>query len=63
MYIYIDLMYGSVTRVIAGMTEALQSFTTMRTSERNLALTNLKVGIHVRYADDILVLCRIMRTL
>lgn len=25
---------------------------------RNLALTNLKVGIHVRYADDILVLCK-----
>jgi len=27
-------------------------------SRRNLELTNLKVGIHVRYADDILVLCK-----
>ena len=26
--------------------------------KRNLALTNLKVGSHVRYADDILVLCK-----
>jgi len=25
---------------------------------RNMALTNLKIGIHVRYADDILILCR-----
>lgn len=25
---------------------------------RNLATTNLKIGIHVRYADDILVLCK-----
>ena len=25
---------------------------------RNLARTNLKIGIHVRYADDILVLCK-----
>ena len=25
---------------------------------RNLELTNLKIGIHVRYADDILVLCK-----
>lgn len=25
---------------------------------RNLEITNLKVGIHVRYADDILVLCK-----
>ena len=26
--------------------------------QRNLGITNLKVGIHVRYADDILVLCK-----
>jgi len=25
---------------------------------RNMALTNLKIGIHARYADDILVLCK-----
>ena len=33
----------------------LCSYTARRT---NLAQTNLKVGIHVRYADDILVLCK-----
>lgn len=33
-------------------------FHTYRHKRRNLELTKLKIGIHVRYADDILVLCK-----
>ena len=33
-------------------------FHTYSHKRRNLEVTNLKIGIHVRYADDILVLCK-----
>ena len=33
-------------------------FHNSKNKRRNLELTNLKVGVHVRYADDILVLCK-----
>lgn len=38
--------------------KSVAKFHNYANKRRNLALTNLKVGIHVRYADDILVLCK-----
>jgi len=38
--------------------KSIAKFHNYANKRRNLALTNLKVGIHVRYADDILVLCK-----
>ncbi|MDR2559991.1 MAG: HNH endonuclease [Oscillospiraceae bacterium] len=38
--------------------ENLAKFHDERNRRRNLERTNLKIGIHVRYADDILVLCK-----
>jgi len=38
--------------------ETVTKFYSSRAKIRNLRLKNLKVGIHVRYADDILVLCK-----
>jgi group II intron reverse transcriptase/maturase len=35
-----------------------QKFHDERNRRRNMERTNLKIGIHVRYADDILVLCK-----
>lgn len=38
--------------------KSVAKFHNYANKRRNLAKTNLKVGIHVRYADDILVLCK-----
>ena len=38
--------------------QSVTKFYSSRARIRNLERTNLKVGIHVRYADDILVLCK-----
>lgn len=38
--------------------ESVAKFHNKKHKRRNMELTNLKIGIHVRYADDILVLCR-----
>ena len=38
--------------------ESVKKFHNYRHKRRNLEVTNLKIGIHVRYADDVLVLCK-----
>jgi len=38
--------------------KSVAKFYSSKGKRRNLEFTNLKVGIHVRYADDILVLCK-----
>ena len=38
----------------------VSKFHDYRNKRQNLRVTNLKIGIHVRYADDILVLCKDM---
>ena len=38
--------------------QSVTKFYSSGAKRRNLELTNLKIGIHVRYADDILVLCK-----
>jgi len=37
---------------------SVKKFHNPKARRRNMEITNLKVGIHVRYADDILVLCK-----
>lgn len=38
--------------------ESVKKFHNYTHKRRNMEVTNLKIGIHVRYADDILVLCK-----
>ena len=58
MFIYIVLMCGCVTKGDCWHDKSVAKFHYKYAKRTSLSKTNLKIGIHVRYADDILVLCK-----